>query len=277
MPMQPPQYPDLYPRGTSTGTIAILCEGDVNGYEAALLEQWADSEHPHGFRVDVWPCGTGDALGGMADAIGRSVLIVVLEDRDFRTMDKARADCAKKCVEREARKIAIRGWTSWSRNEIENYFLDHEVLHPCMTEAFGCSSDDVDEALDNAVKSLVVFQSVKAAAGAASDDWVALDDSRYPGGGKPKWKPEGLVVPDAAAVRRDLEGKLKGLSKKVLKDGGKVKEPFAGERLLAEFDKRLIEWQHVDLETGPWKTDWAGKEILKLVRQQLAARFPAPI
>ena len=61
-----PLFSNAYPRG---GQVAILCEGDAVGYEAKLLKQWADTVRPGGRLVDVWPCGTGEALLGMADAI----------------------------------------------------------------------------------------------------------------------------------------------------------------------------------------------------------------
>jgi hypothetical protein len=54
-------------------------------------------------------------------------------------------------------------------------------------------------------------------------------------------------------------------------------EPFLGDKLLGEFDEYLKKWDAGTLEEDDWRCDWAGKEILKLIRQQLAAKFSPPI
>jgi hypothetical protein len=212
----------------------------------------------------------------MADAIGRSVRVIVVEDRDFRSAERAKADCAAKCAEREERNLAMRGWVAWSRNEIENYFLDDEVLFPAMREAFECTDADTKAARDEAIKALRVFQVVQAAVSQADAEWAKLEAARRIGGGRPKWSGTGLDVPDATTVRTNLETHVKALQEKVSKDAA-FKEPILGKSLLDTFDARLKEWSVDPLPVDVWKRDWAGKEVLKLVRQQLASKFRAPI
>jgi len=202
-----PLFPENYP---GPGRFAILCEGDVTGYEAAILGRWLRERVPTVETVDVRPCGTGEALFGMADAIGRIVRLIVVEDRDFRSAERAKKECAVKCAEREERNLAMCGWIAWSRNEIENYFLDDEVLFPAMREAFECSDEDTKAARDEAINVLRVFQVVKAAASDADGAWAELEKARRPGGGKPKWTAAGLEAPQPSAVRTNLEGHIKG-------------------------------------------------------------------
>lgn len=268
-----PLYPQNYP---ASGTFAILCEGDLTGYEAAILGRWLRERTPTAETVDVRPCGTGEALFGMADAIGRSVRVIVIEDRDFRSAERAKAECADKCAEREERNLAMRGWVAWSRNEIENYFLDDEVLFPAMREAFKCDDADTKAARDEAIKALRVFQVVQAAVSEADTAWAKLESVRRVGGGRPKWSGSGLDVPVAATVRTSLETHVKACQDKVYKDAA-FKEPLLGKSLLDAFDTRLKDWSVDPLPVDAWKRDWAGKEVLRLVRQQLAAKFRAPI
>lgn len=279
-----PKFPARYWRGTSSETVAVLCEGDVGGYESSILETWGNRS-PNGITVDTWPCGTGDGLFAFADAIGRTVRVVVLEDRDFRSMELASADCKAKREERESRGIAMRGWMTWRRNEIENYFLDHEVLFPAMCETFGCKDTDVQGAFDAAKNAIIVFQSVKMAVGhalassryiqsEAQDDhkaWAELVKMLKVGGGAPRWSAAGLTLPEPKKIRTDLEGKIKGAQNKAFKNG-QFREPLHGQVLLSKFDECVKEWTSAVPEST-WKSVWAGKEILKLVRQGLAAKF----
>lgn len=268
-----PLYPQNY---SGPGTFAILCEGDLPGYEAAVLGRWLRERTPTTETVDVRPCGTGEALFGMADAIGRSVRVIVIEDRDFRSAERAKAECAAKCAEREERNLAMRGWIAWSRNEIENYFLDDEVLFPAMREAFECNDTDTKTARDEAIKALRVFQVVQAAVSEADTAWGKLEAARRVGGGRPKWTNTGLDIPLAPSVRTNLETHVKAWQDKVYKDAA-FKEPILGKSLMDAFDARLQQWSVDPLPPGVWKREWAGKEVLKLVRQQLASRFRAPI
>ncbi len=268
-----PLYPQNY---SGPGTFAILCEGDLPGYEAAILGRWLRERTPTPETVDVRPCGTGEALFGMADAIGRSVRVIVIEDRDFRSVVRAREECAAKCAEREERNLAMRGWVAWSRNEIENYFLDDQVLFPAMRAAFECSDADTQAARDEAIKALRVFQVVQAAASDADGAWADLVKARRLGGGKPKWSAAGLVSPDPGEVRSNLEVQIKGSQGKVYKHNA-FQEPLLGKTFMDAFDDRLKGWSIDPLPVDVWKQHWAGKEVLKLVRQQLASKFRAPI
>ncbi len=267
-----PGNPENYP---GSGKFVILCEGDLIGYEAAILGQWLRARVPSPEAVDVRQCGTSAALLGMADAVGRTVRVIVVEDRDFRSVQRATDESAEKCAEREGRNVAMRGWVTWSRNEIENYFLDDEVLFPAMREAFACSDAEAMDARARALDALRVFQAVQAAVSAADGAWGSLVRLRHLGGGRPKWTSAGLEPPQAASVRAHLESQVRAARGKVcrMKD---FQEPFLGRTLLDTFDARLGTWSTAPLAESVWKVEWAGKEILRLVRQQLAARFRAP-
>ena len=81
------RYLDRYPR---SGNVAVLCEGDIIGYETNSLKKWLPS------TVDIWSCGTAKSIYGIADAIGRSRPVLIIEDRDFRKLDQAQKECGKK-------------------------------------------------------------------------------------------------------------------------------------------------------------------------------------
>ncbi len=135
----------------------------------------------------------------------------------------------------------MRGWVAWSRNEIENYFLDDEVLFPAMREAFNCAEADAKAARDEAIKALHVFQVVQAAASDADGAWAELVKARRLGGGKPKWTAAGLEAPQAEIVRTNLEGHIKGAQGKAYKNDA-YQEPLLGKALLDSFDTRLKAW-----------------------------------
>ena len=97
-------YVSAYPRA---GQVALLCEGDVIGYEATLFQKWTGTELGNEPLVDIWCCGTSSSIRGMSDAIGRSRPIFAIEDRDFRTIDEARDDCARIRKDREGRAIKV--------------------------------------------------------------------------------------------------------------------------------------------------------------------------
>jgi hypothetical protein len=129
-------YLSAYPR---PGQVALLCEGDVIGYEATLFQKWTGAELGNDPLVDIWCCGTSSSMLGISDAIGRSRPIFAIEDRDFRTMDEVRDDCARYRKDRENRAVKIISWSAWNRSEIENYLLEPGVLLPVFRTAFGCS------------------------------------------------------------------------------------------------------------------------------------------
>jgi len=263
---------NAYPRG---GDIAILCEGDVVGYEAKLLKSWADRTLKDGPLVDVWACGTCTAIFGMSDAIGRTIPVVVIEDKDFRTTDEVKKDCEHQKNSRERRGAVMRAWKAWRRNEIENYFLDFDVLLPVVTKAFACTEDEVEKAVEDALKSLVVLQAIDYCVYRARRVWEESDppvmhllkNIRK----RPSWEGSGLVGPNHSVVRRRLEENA-GTWQKQFQTDGRLGEPLAGVELLAEFDQRYGEWSAVTLDSSFWRTEWAGKEVLKGVRQLLSKR-----
>ncbi|MEX1229933.1 MAG: hypothetical protein WEB58_06815 [Planctomycetaceae bacterium] len=269
-----PLFPDKYPRGTSTGTVAILCEGDMNSYEADFLEKWASIALPlpNGPVVHVWPCGTGSAVRGMADAIGRTVHIVALLDRDFH--EESSIAKVKKKWETDAGKL---GWSflgvcMWGRNEIENYFLDDDVLLPVMTEAFGCDEADVTQAVNVAVKLLVPFQALQYAFHKTRLAWEDSDPARsLIGPSRPQWMPTGLKAVDANKIEEDLRKRLEKWQVLVSGEDGH-REPWKGDEFLSTYQAKVREWSNYSTHSAEWRDAWAGKEVLKLVRQQLAAK-----
>src|SRR2546426_8469326 len=135
-----PNYHSSYPRA---GDVALLCEGDVIGYEVSILRRWLDEHLGTNPLEDLWPCGTGAAIFGVSDAIGRSRPIAVIEDRDFRTPSEAAEQSTIKKQRRADRGLNIAAWQAWRRNEIENYLLEPEVATPCLAAFFKCTSEEV--------------------------------------------------------------------------------------------------------------------------------------
>src|SRR5947209_17326829 len=133
------QYSSRYPR---QGKFAILCEGDIAGYETDLLERWYALQPQHLF-VDVWACGTKTAIFGMADAIGRAIPFSVIEDRDYRTLEQAQKDCQAAFQDRTDRGTLVRSWKAWNRHEIENYLIEPIVVAPVLAHWFAASEADV--------------------------------------------------------------------------------------------------------------------------------------
>jgi hypothetical protein len=175
-----PHYRSSYPR---SGDVALLCEGDVIGYEVSLLRRWFDERLGTNPLVDLWPCGTGTAIFGMSDAIGRSCPVVVIEDRDYRSPEEAAGQTACKRKRRAERGLTIAGWQTWRRNEIENYLLEPEVVAPCLAAVFGCSTDDVQETLAGLLPSLAVHQTFQHVFYRARQIWDRTDPSlRLPDG-----------------------------------------------------------------------------------------------
>lgn len=265
-----PLFPNAYPRG---GKVAILCEGDVVGYEAKLLKQWADSVSPGGRLVDVWPCGTSEALFGVADAIGRTVRCVVIEDRDFRDSSEADEACTKIKKDRAERNLAILDWRCWRRNEVENYFLDDDVLLPVMTGAFGCTDAEARDAVANAIRLLVPFQAMHAAFHKVRFLWDEADPAMLLGPTRPRWRPDGLEPVDISQVEKNLQERLVRWQTSVYKDGA-LREPWKGDAFLTEFRRLVAKWGTPDVGSAVWREVWAGKEVLKLVRQQLCTLRP---
>ncbi len=261
-----PLYPEAKP---VDGDALILCEGDVTGYETGLLKLWADSTDLGGRFVKVLACGTGEALYGVADAFGRTIPIIVIEDRDFRTVEEARNECDKKLRNREGRNVAMRGWFAWERAEIENYFTDDEVLPPVFADAFGCSQDEVREAVASALLHLPVTQALEFALFRARKSWQSTDTNRKLRVECVRWDQNGQTALSAKTVRDKLAARLAKWQIS-LHNGDTWKDPMAGEQLLDDFDTKCEEWNGLDYADATWRRDWAGKEVIKHVRMTLA-------
>lgn len=249
----------------------LLCEGDVVGYETAFLKRWADSADLNGRFVKVLACGTAEALYGMADAIGRTMPVIVVEDRDFRSVDEANQECAKKLANREGRNVAMRAWRPWRRSEIENYFVDDPIIAPVFARVFSCSEDAVREAVKSAIGHVAVGQAMEYAIYRARKSWLSTDANRALRVECERWE-NGVVKPlDASEVRAKLEGRLEKWTQKV-HDGSSWQDPFDGDRLLVDFDQKCAEWSTLAYEDGLWRRDWGCKEVLKHVRMQFCAK-----
>lgn len=263
-----PLFPNAYPRA---GQVALLCEGDVTGYEAQFFKLWADAVFgPIGLLVDVWACGSAAGIFSMADSIGRSKEIVVVEDRDFRSAEQAGADCDRKTRDRQERGLSIRGWRTLHRHEIENYFLDRDVLVPVLSDAFDCSEAAISACLDTAVQSIRVLQALHAGVHEVRRVWEGTDASCLLIGARPSWRREGIVAPEAGVIRAELQIALERWQSTV-HDGTALMKPFDSSVMTA-FDRSLDASQNVNAQSDLVRFDWPGKEILKLVRQQLCAR-----
>ncbi len=278
MPNDPVYKNSGFYRGSAP--VALLCEGDVIGYEAQLFGRWFRSQAAGALRIDVWACGTGHGLRAIADSFGREVKIVGIEDRDFRTQAQADQDCVECFNDLDKRRgVAVRGWFTWRRNEVENYFLDDEILTPVMSGWFGCADADVKEALRNAVESLAVFQAVQAAVYGIRRWWEDTDPaagiSGSPSlhvGGRPRWVEGNLAPADSETIKESLLNNFDKWRDRYV--GGKTKTPPPEKADIAKvFDQWAAGTPDESSEAAHWRTAWAGKEILKLVRQQLAHRF----
>jgi len=270
----PAAYYDLYPR---SGDVAVLCEGDVAGYDASILRKWIDRKCGATPLVDIWPCGTGDGLFGMSDAIGRSRPLFVIEDRDFRSDRDVDRHCQRMRRDRSRRNVQILGWQCWRRNEIENYFLDEPVLLPVVMEWFDCSGDEVREGVGRTIAALPVFQAAQYALYHARRAWKNKSDPdshlRAELPHRPKWNGDDRDwrISDRELVRQKLEQNIAIWRERFVTDHS-VQEPFSGEALLEQFDAKCNEWVAVSYGTPTWRTEWSGKEVLQGLVRYLAAR-----
>ena len=264
MPNQP-----LYPNARPVdGDVVVLCEGDALGYEAELLKLWADGNDLNGRFVKVMACGTAQALYGVADAIGRTVPIIVIEDRDFRAFEEATKDCDKNFKNREARNVAMRGWFAWHRAEIENYFVDDSVLPPVFADVFDCSEDSVRDAVRSALKFLSVSEALEYALYRTRKSWLSTDANRALRVEPVRWDSGGQHALTADEVKAKLDKRLEKWQKS-LHDGTTWEDPMAGEQFLADFDAKCAEWCGLAYDDPKWRHDWACKEVIKHVRMTL--------
>jgi hypothetical protein len=263
-------YVSRYPR---SGQKAILCEGDLSGYEADLLESWT-AEFPDIGLVDVWPCGTKTAIFGMSDALGRAVPVFVIEDRDHRTKELADKECKRNKKDRIARGVKIGCWRAWQRSEIENYLIEPAVLLPTFSEVFGTTEAVVSQRLQHLLVKTACDQSLQ----------ITLSEYRsaFPNGekevggvsrqdGRPRWSECGLVVPEMGTVESLLRGVLSESGKRLAPD----KHPKI-EEFIKRFGQRHEQWSTMKVDAEEWRIDWAGKELLLWLRVQMAAEFGWP-
>jgi hypothetical protein len=267
------RYRDRYP---GQGAVALLCEGDVAGYESDLLRRW--TAQLGGRRlVDVWPCGTATAIYGVADALGRSCPLVVVEDRDYRSEETARQECEHKRKRREERGVNALGWVCWRRNEVENYFLDSAILYPAMARAFGTEVDQVDRRLQHLIGVLGVDQAAQSVLYAARHPWSDAElPGRLPAGlpraeARPRWDPQSHTV--VAPERGKVEGSLIQVIGTANRTADSMKQVLDADALLARFGSLSDQWTGLTLDDNAWRVDWSGKDVLAHLRQWLAADF----
>jgi hypothetical protein len=260
-------YLSAYPRA---GQVALLCEGDVIGYEATLFQKWTGAELGNDPLVDIWCCGTSSSMFGISDAIGRSRPIFAIEDRDFRTIDEARDDCAQHRKDRESRAVKIISWGAWNRSEVENYFLEPAVLLPVFRTAFGCSDDDIINALNKILPALALFQASQYAMARTRRAWLLTDPASALLSGlrsRPEWKDKGIVLPDHEAFRTGLEKNCSAWTKKAHEIECDA---------VANFDAKFGLWKGCQWQDEFWRSDWAGKEILHWLRVAMTSSFGWP-
>ena len=260
-------YLSAYPR---PGQVALLCEGDVIGYEATLFQKWTGTELGNEPLVDIWCCGTSSSILGISDAIGRRRPIFAIEDRDFRTTDEARDDCARIRRDRESRAVKIISWSTWNRCEIENYLLEPDVLLPVFRTAFSCSDDDIIKALNEILPALALFQASQYAIARARRIWLLADPTSALLSGlrsRPEWKDKGLVMPDYDGFRAGLEKN---------RDAWRKQLQAIQCDVVAGFDAKFGLWKGCQWQDDFWSRDWAGKEILHWLRIAMTSRFGWP-
>ncbi len=268
-----PLFASSYPR---PGSIALICEGDVVGYEKAFLDLWVRERAGTDKGVkdpDIWPCGTREALSGMADAVGRSAYVIVVEDRDFRLPADAAAECESKLKDRERRGVAMRAWMTWRRNEFENYFLDPKLLVPTAAKHFECSEADVEAALGLAVRQLLAHQASAYVRAAARAKCGTVEPAWDLGPTRPQFTVNGPQPPDPAKIRDGIRQACAAWSTEV---GKALCKPGCCDELTSLYDQRLAAWQNLTPASPEVLADWAGKEVLQFVRQYLASKFAAP-
>jgi hypothetical protein len=261
-------YQSAYPR---SGDIAFLCEGDVVGYEVSILRRWLDKNLGTKPLVDLWPCGTGGAIFGVSDAIGRARPIVVIEDRDYRSTDEAESEAGVKQQGRSERGLTILKWHTWRRNEIENYLIEPDIAAPCLASAFGCSTDDVRGLLAELLPTLAVHQAFHRAfyrirrTWNSSDPAPALPNSLTVA---PTWNDDRMQ-----AVSPPFDPAFGKFEKNLAKWHNRLGAPDGAGQILAEIKANYEVWRNPTLGDRFWLDDWSGKDVLQWLRISLTAHF----
>ncbi len=262
-----PEYDGRYPL---QGTLAVLCEGDVAGYEKDLLEKWLVQARSVA-SIDVWPCGTKKAAFGMADALGRSVPILVIEDRDYLSLDDAKKACDKNAADRRRRAADIKAWLSWQRHEIENYLIEPDVLIPVLSNEFPVDRKAVEERLGKLIES----QSADQAANAVLSHLRERLPDRYKAVNglprkklRPAWngKAKEFDLPSLDDIKR-------GLSTIIGEAKSSMDAKIDSTKELDSFQERIDAWKSVDRSSDVWKCDWSGKEVLHGMLQWMAGEY----
>lgn len=264
------RYASRYPR---SGGVALLCEGDIVGYEVDLLEKWTAAQDPE-LLLDVWPCGTKTAIFGMADAIGRAIPMLVLEDRDYRDPVQAQAECAANLDDRRKRAIRIVAWRTWRRHEIENYLLEPEVVVPVLAAAFRVSEDVVRERLTRVVASLGLDQAAQWTLDRLRTllpDRISSVAGLPRATARPRWDSAAhqFVAPPAETVERALGTVIEGS----LTSFKSAANAIVSTQVIEEFKRKRTDWVSVTVNDDAWKTDWAGKDVLMTLARWLAGEF----
>ena len=215
------RYSQRYPR---QGKAAILCEGDIAGYEVDLIEKWSAMKTDRAY-VDVWPCGTRKAIFGVSDVLGRCVPIFVIEDHDFRTDELANRQCEENMNERKKRGVDLRFWRAWRRHEIENYLIEPAVVVPTLAAAFGVHESAVSSRLDTIIERSRIDQAAQSALGFYRSQLP--ETHKHIGGlprkeARPLWddNKREIVEPSAEVVESKLGEVLEASSAKLSKYDG---------------------------------------------------------
>lgn len=253
-------YRNRYPR---SGRIALLCEGDLAGYEADLLEQWT-AKHVSSGLVDVWPCGTKTAIYGVSDAIGRAVATCVIEDLDYRTPARAEKDCRGKIEDRQNRDVKVVFWRTWQRNEIENYLLEPCIVYPVFAKAFGTDEAYVGEVLQEVLSKTAIDQALqytlsefRAGFPRGEQDVGGVDRRK----GRPNYGNGQLKTADRETVGELLRGVVSQALQKLEPTNRRSAEEF-----MEVFQAKCEDWQDMKVEDPAWRRDWAGKDVLQWLR-----------
>ncbi len=267
-------YAETYPRA---GDIALLCEGDVIGYESSILRKWADAKLGAKPLVDLWPCGTGTALFGLSDALGRSRLLMVIEDRDFRTAEEAVRDCRELRKKRTDREVQVIDWRVWRRNEIESYLIEPSILLPVMADGFETSEENVRQALSEVLPALAVFQSVQYALYRVRRAWNKTDPSPVlpqQAPFHPIWNDaeRRAAAPPFEAVREELKTNLNRWRQRFVSKDAPPQE-LQGKDFIQDLETKYAHWRGVSLENPAWRIDWSCKEVMQWLRIALTARY----
>lgn len=264
MPLHPHYY-SAYPRA---GDIAVLCEGDIVGYEFSILQKRLDARFRTKPLIDLWPCGSGAAIMGISDAIGRSRPIVVIEDRDYRSPAEAQKDCLQRRKNREDRGVSVGGWTVWRRNEIENYLIEPDIVTECFSRMFGCAGQTVRDTLAEILPSLAVHQSFQRMFYLIRKRWERTDPS-------PVLPHDIVVAPSWDDVDRNPRSPVFEEALQKFQDNlrGWRESGLDTTGLIDDLNSAFEQWRNPALSDAYWLNDWAGKDVLQWLRIALTSRY----